>query len=98
MARTAGIGASRAGHPDGARRRSEAAAEAIARFLDAVVPPAERGLAELAGTPQRVAEAWLTDLLDGYAGDAGAILAEAMPSRGRASAPAAAWSCGCGNC
>jgi len=38
---------------------------------------------ELRGTPDRVAEAWLRDLVDGYARDAGAILADSMRSRGR---------------
>jgi GTP cyclohydrolase I len=63
-----------------ARKPARAAAEAIARFLDAVVPPAERGAADLAGTPARVAEAWLEDLLDGYGMDPAEILAEALPS------------------
>ncbi len=60
-----------------------AAAGAIARFLDAVVPPRERRDAELAATPARVAEAWLDDLLDGYAQDPAAVLREAMPARGK---------------
>jgi GTP cyclohydrolase IA len=64
-------------------QRRRAAAEAIARFLDAVVPPAERRAPDLAGTPERVADAWLDDLLDGYAEDPAAVLAGAMPSRSR---------------
>jgi GTP cyclohydrolase IA len=63
-----------------ARKRAPAAAEAIARFLDAVVPARERDAADLAGTPARVAEAWLEDLLDGYHMDPAEILAEALPS------------------
>ena len=61
----------------------QAAAGAVARLLDAVVPPDERGAPDLAGTPDRVAEAWLEDLLDGYRQDPAAILAEAMPARGK---------------
>ncbi len=58
-------------------------AEAVARFLDALLPGGERHAAGLAGTPERVAEAWIEDLLDGYRRDPVAILADAMPSRGR---------------
>jgi GTP cyclohydrolase IA len=58
------------------------AAEAIGRFLDALVPSGERDGASLEGTPERVAEAWLQDLLDGYRQNPAAILAEAMPSAG----------------
>ena len=58
------------------------AAAAIGHFLDALVPPGERDRASLEGTPERVAEAWLQDLLDGYRRDPAAILAEAMPSAG----------------
>jgi GTP cyclohydrolase I len=66
-----------------ARTGSARAAAGIARFLDAVVPPSERGAPDLAGTPERVAEAWLTDLLDGYGQDPAAILAETMTAHGR---------------
>ena len=48
-----------------------------------MLPASERARPELRGTPRRVAEAWLRDLVDGYAGDPGAILAEAMPSGGK---------------
>lgn len=58
------------------------AADAMGRFLDAVVPRAEREDATLEGTPNRVAQAWLNDLLDGYRRDPAAILAEAMPAAG----------------
>jgi GTP cyclohydrolase IA len=58
------------------------AAQAIGRFLDALVPPGERGGASLEGTPERVAQAWLEDLLDGYGRDPADILAGAMPSAG----------------
>ncbi len=60
------------------------AAEAVARFLDALGLPAEvRGSSELAQTPRRVAEAWIQDLLDGYRHDPAEVLAEAIetPSR-----------------
>ncbi len=60
-----------------------AVAEAVACFLDAVLPGGERHAGGLAGTPERVAEAWIEDLLDGYRRDPAAILADAMPSRGR---------------
>jgi GTP cyclohydrolase IA len=65
--------------------RDEAvAADAVSRFLDALgLPPEVRGGTDLAGTPARVAQAWLADLVDGYAQDPRAILAEAMPSRSR---------------
>ena len=59
-----------------------AAAEAIGRFLDALVPPGERGAASLEGTPERVAQAWLQDLLDGYRRSPAAILGDVMPSAG----------------
>jgi GTP cyclohydrolase I len=60
------------------------AAEAVARFLDALGLPAEvRGAPDLDLTPRRVAEAWLEDLVDGYAKDPAEILADALPSRGR---------------
>jgi GTP cyclohydrolase I len=57
-------------------------AEAVTRFLDALLPGGERHAAGLAGTPERVAEAWVEDLLDGYRRDPVSILADTMPSRG----------------
>jgi len=63
-------------------RSADAAASAIARFLDALVPAAARRHPDLEGTPARVAAAWADDLLDGYRQDPAAILAEAMPARG----------------
>ena len=59
-----------------------AAAAAVSAFLDAVVPAEHRRDPDLAGTPARVAEAWLDDLLAGYRQDPSAILAGAMPARG----------------
>ena len=59
------------------------AAGAVAQLLDAVVPPDHRGAPDLQGTPERVAEAWISELLDGYRQDPAAILADAMPARGR---------------
>jgi GTP cyclohydrolase IA len=60
------------------------AAEAVARFLDALgLPPEVRGAPDLDLTPRRVAEAWLGDLVDGYAKDPAEILADALPSDGR---------------
>ena len=57
---------------------------AVAEFLDALGLPAEaRGAPDLEGTPQRVAEAWREDLLDGYRRDPAEILREAMPAAGR---------------
>jgi GTP cyclohydrolase I len=61
----------------------EAAEEAIARFLDALLPPDVRRSGELRETPRRVAAAWAEDLLDGYARDPAEILAERLPSAGR---------------
>jgi GTP cyclohydrolase IA len=58
----------------------------VRRFLRALpLPAAERRRRDLdlAGTPRRVAEAWLGDLLDGYRADPAAILAETLPARGR---------------
>jgi GTP cyclohydrolase I len=63
-------------------RSADAAASAISRFLDALVPAAARRHPDLDGTPARVAAAWADDLLDGYRQDPGAILSEAMPARG----------------
>jgi GTP cyclohydrolase I len=60
------------------------AAEAVARFLDALgLPPEVRGAADLVDTPRRVADAWLEDLVDGYGKDPAEILAGALPSAGR---------------
>lgn len=61
-----------------------AAAEATARFLDALGLPAHvRRADDLAGTPRRVAEAWLEDLVDGYGRDPAEILSGGLPSAGR---------------
>ncbi len=61
-----------------------AAADAVGRFLDALgLPPGVRGAPDLAGTPRRVAEAWLEDLVDGYGRDPAELLAGAIPSAGR---------------
>ena len=64
---------------DGAAAR---VADAVGRFLDALVPPGQRVHAALRETPERVAQAWLHDLLDGYRRDPAAILADAMPAAG----------------
>lgn len=68
----------------GARRKASgaaAAARAVSRFLKAVgVPPAVRAGHDVAGTPGRVAEAFLEDLLDGYRRDPAQVLAEWMPA------------------
>ncbi len=68
----------------GARARGRGATEAaraVARFLAAVgVPPAVRARADVAGTPARVAEAFLADLVDGYRRDPAEVLAEWMPA------------------
>ncbi|HTP27585.1 MAG TPA: GTP cyclohydrolase I [Anaeromyxobacteraceae bacterium] len=61
---------------------TEKAADAVARLLDAVLPADERSC-ELEGTPRRVAESWLKDLLDGYREAPGAVLAESIPSAGQ---------------
>jgi GTP cyclohydrolase I len=56
----------------------------VAGFLDALdLPESIRRGADLEKTPERVAEAWANDLLDGYRHDPAEILAEAMPSTGR---------------
>ncbi|WP_243336530.1 GTP cyclohydrolase I [Anaeromyxobacter soli] len=61
-----------------------AAAEAVERFLDALGLPAEtRASEDLQGTPRRVAQAWLEDLVDGYRRDPAELLAEAIPSSSR---------------
>ena len=62
--------------------QAASAARAIESFLDAVVPPAARRAPDLAGTPARVAEAWLAGFVDGYGQDPGDVLAEAMPTTG----------------
>lgn len=70
---------------DAAERGDPAlAAGAVSRFLDALaLPPEVRAAEDLAATPQRVAEAWLGDLVDGYRQDPAEILADAIPSRSR---------------
>jgi GTP cyclohydrolase IA len=60
------------------------AAAAVARFLDALgLPDDVRRSADLAGTPARVAEAWLGDLVDGYRREPAEVLAESMRSPAR---------------
>jgi GTP cyclohydrolase I len=55
----------------------------VGRFLDALGLPREaRRDPGIAGTPLRVAEAFLDDLLDGYRRDPAVILGETMPGRG----------------
>ncbi len=55
----------------------------VSRWLDALSLPASvRNDPELSGTPQRVAEAWLGDLVDGYRQDPAVILSGAMPNAG----------------
>jgi len=55
--------------------------DSVARFLDALGLPAEvRAGGDLIGTPERVAEAWREDLIDGYRHDPADVLAETMPS------------------
>jgi GTP cyclohydrolase I len=57
---------------------------AVEAFLDALgLPPEVRRGADLAGTPARVAQAWRSDLLDGYRADPAAILGDTMPAQGR---------------
>ena len=61
-----------------------AAAEAVDRFLDALgLPPDVRASQDLEGTPRRVAQAWLEDLVDGYRRSPAEILADAIPSASR---------------
>ena len=61
-----------------------AAADAIDRFLDALaLPPEVRASQDLEGTPRRVAQAWLEDLVDGYRRSPAEILADAIPSSSR---------------
>ncbi|HYD43602.1 MAG TPA: GTP cyclohydrolase I [Anaeromyxobacter sp.] len=67
------------------QERPAALAAAVSEFLDALGLPAEaRSSGELAGTPARVAQAWLEELLDGYGADPAAILAQASRSEARA--------------
>jgi len=65
------------------RRRKDAAADAVARFLDALLPPRVRREADIRETPARVAEAFRRDLLDGYGRDPARILAGGMSRPGR---------------
>jgi GTP cyclohydrolase IA len=60
-----------------------AAERSVRGLLEALLPAKALADPELAGTPQRVAEAFRDDLLDGYACDPRAILSGAMPFRGR---------------
>jgi GTP cyclohydrolase I len=61
-----------------------AASQAIERFLDALGLPEEvRRSEDLAGTPERVAEAWLEDLVDGYQVSPREVLAESAPGASR---------------
>jgi GTP cyclohydrolase I len=61
-----------------------AAAEAVERFLDALgLPPDVRSSRDLEGTPRRVAQAWVEDLVDGYRRSPSEILADAIPSPSR---------------
>jgi len=58
-------------------------ASATARFLDALKLPADvRRGKDLAATPERVAEAWREDLVDGYAQDPARILGEVIAKGG----------------
>ncbi len=60
------------------------AAEAVARFLDALGLPADaRAAPDLAETPRRVAETWADELLDGYRRDPAEILAGSLPRAGK---------------
>jgi len=74
----------RAGRAGAPLERPAAVASAVAEFLDALgLPAGVRGSGELAGTPARVAQAWLEELLDGYADDPAEILADASASGAR---------------
>jgi GTP cyclohydrolase IA len=56
----------------------------VTRFLDGLgLPPEVRAGSDLDGTPQRVADAWLEDLVDGYRSTPAAVLAGAMASPSR---------------
>ena len=59
----------------------ERAARAIEDFLDAIGHPSSSS-SELAGTPERVAEAFGRDLLDGYASSPKEILADTCATAG----------------
>lgn len=64
--------------------RTSTTASAVERFLDSLgLPAAVRRSADLASTPARVAEAWLDDLIDGYAVDPAQVLAGGTPSASR---------------
>jgi len=65
-----------------ARARRDAAAAAVARFMDALLPAGERRAPDLRETPARVAEAFRRELLDGYGRDPARILAGGIPHRG----------------
>jgi GTP cyclohydrolase IA len=64
------------------RRGASAAAEAVARFLESLVPEEALREADVRGTPRRVAEAFRDDLLDGYRCDPRSILRGAIPHDG----------------
>jgi GTP cyclohydrolase I len=64
------------------RRGARAAAQAVERFLESLVPEAALRQADVKGTPRRVAEAFRNDLLDGYRCDPAAILRGAIPHAG----------------
>lgn len=67
-----------------AHEAAAAVASAVADFLQALgIPSRVRSAPDVAGTPRRVAEAWLEDLVDGYRQDPAAILGETMPKKGR---------------
>jgi GTP cyclohydrolase I len=67
-----------------AQQAAARAASAVARFLEALgIPPEVLSSSDVAATPQRVAEAWLDDLVDGYRRDPAEILRETMNRRGR---------------
>jgi len=84
-ARLRGAPLERPRDPDAPVERPAALAYAVAEFLDALGLPAEvRGSGELAGTPARVAQAWLEELLDGYGTEPAAVLAQASESEARA--------------
>jgi GTP cyclohydrolase I len=56
----------------------------VERFLDALgLPVAVRRSTDLDGTPRRVAEAWLDDLVDGYRREPAEILADSVPGAAR---------------
>jgi len=60
-----------------------AAVEGLLRVLPLPESERRRPDLDLAGTPDRVATAWLDDLLDGYRADPGRILSESMEAAGR---------------